>query len=53
MNSNLTVNDISAKFKNKIELYNVLTREGDIFLLTNQDSSQKFLRDIILTINFM
>ena len=48
MNSNLPVNDISAKLKNKTELYNVLTREGDIFLPPKQDSTQKFLRDIML-----
>ena len=48
MNNTLTVNDISAKFKSKIELYNLLTREGDIYLPPKQDSTQKFLKDIML-----
>ena len=48
MNNNLTVNDLSVKFKSKIELYNVLTREGDVYLPPKQDSTQKFLRDIML-----
>ena len=46
--NNLTVNDLSVKFKSKIELYNLLTREGDIYLPPNQDSTQKFLREIML-----
>ena len=36
MHSNLTVGDLSAKFKSKTELYNVLTREGDIYLHLNK-----------------
>ena len=48
MNNNLTVNDLSVKFKSKIELYNVLTREGDVYLPPKQDSTQKSLRDIML-----
>ena len=46
--NNLTVNDLSVKFKSKIELYNLLTREGDIYLPPKQDSTQKFLREIML-----
>ena len=39
MNNQLTVNEISAKFKSKSELYNVLTREGSIYLPPKQDST--------------
>ena len=39
---------MSAKFKSKSELYNVLTREGNIYLPPKQDSTQKFLRSIML-----
>ena len=47
-NHNLTVNELSAKFKSKSELYNVLTREGNIYLPPKKDSTQKFLRSIML-----
>ena len=30
----LTVNDLAAKFRSKSELYNVLVREGGIYLFT-------------------
>ena len=46
--NNLIVNDLSVKFKTKIELYNLLTRDGAIYLPSKQDSTQKFLRDFIL-----
>ena len=48
MHSNLTVNDLSVKFKSKTELYNMLTREGDLYLPPKQNSTQRFLRDIML-----
>ena len=44
----LTVNDLSVKFKSKIELYNLLTREGNIYLPPKQESTQKYLREIML-----
>ena len=44
----LTVNDLTAKFKSKSKLYNVLVREGGIYLPPKQDSTQKFLRSILL-----
>ena len=44
---NTTVSDLAAKFKSKIELYNFLTREGEIYLPSKQDSTQKFLREIM------
>ena len=36
---NITVNDLTAKFKNKTELFNVLTREGEIYLPSKPDST--------------
>ena len=44
---NITVNDLAAKFKSKTELYNVLTREGEIYLPPKPDSTQKFLREVM------
>ena len=46
----LTVNNLSTKFKSKTKLCNLLTREGDIYLPLKQDSTQKFIRDIMLGI---
>ena len=46
--NNLTVNDFSVKIKTKIELYNLLTREGAIYLPPKQDSTQKFFSEIML-----
>ena len=45
---NLTVADLPAKFKSKMELYNVRMREANIYLSTKQDATQKFLREILL-----
>ena len=44
----MTVNDLSSKFKSKVELYNLLKREGDIYLPPKQDLTKKFLRDVML-----
>ena len=44
----MTVADLSVKFKSKIELYNVLVREGNIYLPQKQDATQKFLREIMM-----
>ena len=46
-NDILTVNDISAKFNSKLELYHELIGKGNIFPPPKQDSTQIFLRDII------
>ena len=43
----ITVSDLAAKFKSKAELYNFLTREGEIYLPPKQDSTQKFLREVM------
>ena len=48
----LTVADLSAKFKSKLEMYNVLTREANKFD-SKQDATQKFLRQILLGTNYM
>ena len=47
-NEDLTVSYLAAKFKSKIEIYNVLTREGNVYLPPKQYSTQKFLRKIML-----
>ena len=46
----LTVSDLSTKYKSKAEFYNLLTREGDICSPPKQDSTQKFLREVMLGI---
>ena len=43
----ITVSDLAAKFKSKAELYNILKREGEIYLPPKQDSTQKFLREVM------
>ena len=48
MNNDLTINDLSVKFKSKTELYKVLVQEGSIYLPPKQDSTQKILRSIML-----
>ena len=48
MNNDLTINDLSVKFKSKTELYNVLVHEGSIYLPPKQDTTQIFLRSIML-----
>ena len=48
MEEELTVNDLSAKFRSKTEFYNVLVQEGNIYLPPKQDSTQKYLRSIML-----
>ena len=44
---NITVSYLAAKFKSKTELYNILTREGEIYLPPNEDLTQKLLREIM------
>ena len=44
----LTVNDIATKWKSKTELYNILTREGNVYLPPKQDATQKYLRELLL-----
>ena len=48
MAHSMTLNDLSSKFKSKIEMYNLLTWESYIYLPQKQDSTQKFLRDEML-----
>ena len=42
-----TVNDLSVKFKSKLELINVLSREGNIYLPPKRDVTQKYLRSLL------
>ena len=42
-----TVNDLPVKFKSKLELINVLSREGNIYLLPKRDATQKYLRRLL------
>ena len=44
----LTVNDIATKWKSKTEIYNILAREGNVYLLPKQDATQKYLRELLL-----
>ena len=46
-NDNFTIGDLSVKCKSKTDLYNLLTREGKIYLPLKQDASQPYLRDIL------
>ena len=43
----LKVTDLSIKAKSKIELYRILTTEGDVFLPPSKEWSIDFIRDII------
>ena len=45
---NFTVSELAVKCKSKTELYNLLAREGKIYLPPKQDSTQSYLRDIML-----
>ena len=42
------LNDLDVKCKSKTELYNVLLREGNIYLPPKQDATQKYLRELLL-----
>ena len=42
-----TVADLSIKCKSKAELYNLLSREGNIFLPPSKDWTQQFMRDLM------
>ena len=42
------INDLSSKCKSKIELYNLLARDGGIYLSPTQDCTQSFLRSLML-----
>ena len=41
----MTVADLSVKFKSKIELYNVLVREGNIYLPKTRCNTEVFKRN--------
>ena len=42
-----TIKILGAKFKSKTELYNVLIRDGKIYLPPKQDATQNYLRELI------
>ena len=44
----ITVNDLDVKCKSKTELYNVLMREGNVYLPPKQNATQKYLRELLL-----
>ena len=43
-----TVVDLASKYRIKTELYSILIREGNIYSPPKQDSTQKFLREIMM-----
>ena len=43
----LTVTDISIRAKSKVELYRVLTTEGEVYLPPCKECNYKLIRDII------
>ena len=43
-----TILDLSSKWRSKTELYNMLTREGKVYLPPKQDATQSFLREIMM-----
>ena len=42
-----TVNDLASKCRSKIEFYNILSRDGNIYLPPSQDANKKYLRSIM------
>ena len=45
---NFKVLDLASKWRSKKELYNMLVREGGIYLPPNQEATQKYLRDLMM-----
>ena len=48
MSDQFTINDLAAKCKSKAEFYNLLTTEGGMYLPPIQDSTQAYLRGIMM-----
>ena len=46
-NDDFTIADIAVKCRSKTEMYNLLAREGKIYLPPKQDANQNYLRDIM------
>ena len=42
-----TIKNLALKCKIKTEIYNLLIRDGNIFLPPKQDATQKYFRDLI------
>ena len=45
---NFTVLDLASKWRSKTEIYNLLSREGKIYLPPKQEATQVFLRDLMM-----
>ena len=45
--SSFTIKYLAVKCKSKTEIYNILIRDGNIYLPPKQDTTQKYLRDLI------
>ena len=45
--SSFTIKNLAVKCKSKTEIYNLLIRDGNIYLPPKQDATQKYLRDLI------
>ena len=41
------VPELASKRRSKVELFNILSRDGSIYLLPSQDANQKYLRSIM------
>ena len=47
--SNLfTINDVASKCRSKLELYNLLTSEGGMYLPPIQDATQQYIRQLMM-----
>ena len=46
--NSFTIKDLSSKCKSKAELYNMLVRDGQLYLPPKQEATQRFLRDVMM-----
>ena len=47
-NDEFTMNDLASKWRSKTKLYNILSRDGQLYLPPLQDATQKILRSLML-----
>ena len=47
-NDEFTINDLASKWRSKTEPYNLLRRDGQLYLPPLQDATQKFLGSLLL-----
>ena len=45
--SSFTIKNLAVKCKSKTEIYNLLIRDGNIYLPPKQDATQNYFRDLI------